>query len=234
MQSMQSSLLRNAEARAVRSRQDAENLDASARAEEPFERGLQAVKQAVALRRASKIDAATRSFWTAADEFGTAAVESKKIADADAADQTRLAAEQRVKTRENERPAPSARQGTTANDQAQRNLPDQAIEQELVNQTFRRYEAAYAKLSVDSIRSVYPSAPLDQLAIDFAGYRSYAMTIEPDNYLFVSTATLTAIIVKSRMIHDVVTKAGQRKRSERPQTIELEKQRNIWIIKQIR
>ena len=60
------------------------------------------------------------------------------------------------------------------------------------------------------------------------------MTIEPDNYLFVSTATLTAIIVKSRVIHDVVTKAGQRKRSERPQTIELEKQRNIWIIKQIR
>jgi len=235
LRSIQDSLLREAQARAVRSRQAAENLDANARAEETFERGLQAAKQAIAQRRAGKIDAATRSFWVAADEFSAAAVESQKIADAEDAVQARRAAEQaRVKTRENERPEPPGRQRPNADGQIARNAPDTTIEQELVNQTLRRYEAAYASLKADSVRSVYPSAPLDQLATDFAGYRSYTMKIEVDEYLFVSTATQTSAVVKSRIVHDVVTRSGQRTRSERPQTFQLEKQRNIWIIDQVR
>ena len=103
-----------------------------------------------------------------------------------------------------------------------------------MNQTLRRYEAAYASLKADSVRSVYPSAPLDQLATDFAGYRSYTMKIEVDDYLFVSTAAQTSAVVKARIVHDVVTRSGQRTRSERPQTFQLEKQRNIWIIDQVR
>jgi hypothetical protein len=235
LRSIQDSLLREAQARAVRSRQAAENLDANARAEETFERGLEAAKQAIALRRAGKIDAATRSFWVAADEFSAAAVESRKIADAEDADQARRAADQaRVKARENERPAPPGRQPPNADGQTARNAPDTTIEQELVNQTLRRYEAAYASLKADSVRSVYPSAPLDQLATDFAGYRSYTMKIQVDDYLFVSTATQTSAVVKGRIVHDVVTRSGQRTRSERPQTFQLEKQRNTWIINQIR
>ena len=225
LRSIQDSLLRDAQARAVRSRQAAESLDANARAEETFERGLQAAKQAIALRQAGKIDAATRSFWTAADEFGAAAVESKKVADAEE--------QARVKARENERPEP-ARQRPNADGQPARNAPDTRVEQELVNQTLRRYEAAYASLNVDNVRSVYPSAPLDQLATDFAGYRSYTMKIEVDDYLFVSTAAQTSAVVKARIVHDVVTRSGQRTRSERPQTFQLEKQRSIWIIDQVR
>jgi len=157
LRSIQDSLLREAQARAVRSRQAAENLDANARAEETFERGLQAAKQAIAQRRAGKIDAATRAFWVAADEFGAAAVESQKIADAEAAEQARRAAEQaRVKAKENERPEAPGRQRPNANGQTARNAPDTTIEQELVNQTLRRYEAAYAGLKVDSVRTVYP------------------------------------------------------------------------------
>jgi len=235
LRNIQDSLLREAQAKAVRSRQSAENLDANARAEETFERGLQAAKQAIALRRAGKIDAATRAFWVAADEFGAAAVESQKAADAEDAEQARRAAEQaRVKAKENERPEAPGRQRPNANGQTARNAPDTTIEQELVNQTLRRYEAAYASLKADSVRSVYPSAPLDQLATDFAGYRSYTMKIEVDDYLFVSTAAQTSAVVKARIVHDVVTRSGQRTRSERPQTFQLEKQRNIWIIDQIR
>jgi hypothetical protein len=95
LRSIQGSLLRDAQARAVRARQDAETLDASARAEEPFERGLEAAKQAIALRRAGKIDAAARSFLAAADEFGAAAVEARKIADAEEAEQARVKAREK-------------------------------------------------------------------------------------------------------------------------------------------
>ena len=173
LRSVQNSLLRDAQAKTARSKHDAENLESSARAEEPFERGLQAEKQAAALRRAGRIDAAIRSLWTAAGEFGAAAAASKKIADAEAEPAPLAAEPPPVKTKGNDRPESPGRQQPRANDQAARGVPDPTIEQDLVNQVFRRYEAAYATLSADSVRSVYPSAPLDRLATDFAACRSY-------------------------------------------------------------
>ena len=104
-----------------------------------------------------------------------------------------------------------------------------------MDQVLRRYEAAFASLTADNVRSVYPSAPLDQLAKDFANSRSYTLTVQVDSYQFVFTDTLTAATIAARIGHDVVPKSGARStKSEKPQTIQLEKQGANWIIKYIR
>ena len=233
LRTMLDSLLRDAQAGARRSKQDAVDVEAMTRAGEAFGRGLQAEREAVRLRRTVRIDAATRSFWVAADEFKAAAAEARRIAEADDAEQARLADEQaRIKNKESERIVEPAH--PNADDRAGRKSPSAAVEQVLVDQTLRRYEAAYASLNADGIKSVYPTAPVDQLAKDFAGYRSYTLKVQVDEYKFFFSETLTAVIVKGRMVHDFLPKSGRRNQFERSQTVQLEKQRNVWIIKQIR
>jgi hypothetical protein len=187
------------------------------------------------LRRAGRIDAATRSFWVASDEFKEAVAESRRIADREEAEQARLADERaRIKTKENERVPPQGQPKPNADGQAARKSSSAAVEQALVDQTLRRYEAAYAGLSADGVKSVYLLAPLDQLAKDFAGYRSYTLTVQVDEYKFFFSETLTAAIVTGRILHDFQPKSGQRTHFERSQTLQLEKQGTTWIIKQIR
>jgi hypothetical protein len=228
------SLLREAQVGADRSKRYAMDLDASSRAEEAFGRGLRAEREAVRLRRAGRIDAATRSLWVASDEFKEAVAEARRIADREEAEQARLADERaRIKTKENER-VPQGPPKPNADGQAARKSPSAAAEQALVDQTLRRYEAAYASLSADGVKSVYLLAPLDQLAKDFAGYRSYTLKVQVDEYKFFFSETLTAAIVTGRILHDFQPKSGQRTQFERSQTLQLEKQGTTWIIKQIR
>ena len=211
-------LLREAQEAAARSKQDATDLDAAARAEEAFNQGLQREKQAVSLRRTGKIDAATRSFLVAADRFKAAAEESRRI---EAEEQARIKTNPAV-------PPPPARL-----DQPKKPL-NTDLEQTLVTQTLRRYEAAYASLSANDVRSVYPSAPIDQLAKDFADYRAYTLKIEISEFYFIVTETLTAVRITGRVTHDVLAKSGQRTQSQRSQIFTLEKQGPTWVIVHIR
>jgi hypothetical protein len=211
-------LLSEAQEAAARSKQDATDLDAAARAEEAFNQGLQREKQAVSLRRTGKIDAATRSFLVAADRFKAAAEESRRI---EAEEQARIKTKPAV-------PPPPARL-----DQAKKPL-NTDLEQTLVTQTLRRYEAAYASLSANDVRSVYPSAPIDQLAKDFADYRAYTLKIEIGEFYFIVTETQTAVRITGRVTHDVLAKSGQRTQSQRSQIFTLEKQGPTWVIVHIR
>ncbi len=211
-------LLSEAQEAAARSKQDATDLDAAARAEEAFNQGLQREKQAVSLRRTGKIDAATRSFLVAADRFKAAAEESRRI---EAEEQARIKTNPAV-------PPPPARL-----DQPKKPL-NTDLEQTLVTQTLRRYEAAYASLSANDVRSVYPSAPIDQLAKDFADYRAYTLKIEMSEFYFIVTETLTAVRTTGRVTHDVLAKSGQRTQSQRSQIFTLEKQGPTWVIVHIR
>jgi TIR domain len=212
-------LLREAQEAAARSKRDATDLDAAARAEEAFNQGLQREKQAVSMRRASRIDAATRSFWVAADRFKAAAEESRRIEAEEHA---------RIKTNPVGPPPP------TGLDQPKKPL-NTDLEQTVVTQTLRRYEAAYANLSANDVRSVYPSAPIDQLAKDFADYRAYALKIETNEFLFyVFSETRTSVVVTSRVSHDVLAKSGQRTQFLRSQIFTLEKQGPTWVIVHIR
>jgi hypothetical protein len=211
-------LLSEAQEAAARSKQDATDLDAAARAEEAFNQGLQREKQAVSLRRTGKIDAATRSFLVAADRFKAAAEESRRI---EAEEQARIKTNPAV-------PPPPARL-----DQAKKPL-NTDLEQTLVTQTLRRYEAAYASLSANDVRSVYPSAPIDQLAKDFADYRAYTLKIEIGEFYFIVTETQTAVRITGRVTHDVLAKSGQRTQSQRSQIFTLEKQGPTWVIVHIR
>ena len=211
-------LLNEAQEAAARSKQDATDLDAAARAEEAFNQGLQREKQAVSLRRTGKIDAATRSFLVAADRFKAAAEESRRI---EAEEQARIKTNPAV-------PPPPARL-----DQPKKPL-NTDLEQTLVTQTLRRYEAAYASLSANDVRSVYPSAPIDQLAKDFADYRAYTLKIEISEVYFIVTETLTAVRITGRVTHDVLAKSGQRTQSQRSQIFTLEKQGPTWVIVHIR
>ncbi len=212
-------LLREAQEDAARSKQDATDLDAAVRAEETFNQGLLREKQAVSLRRTGKIDAATRSFLMAAVRFNSAAEESRRI---EAEEQARIKASP-------VRPPPP-----TVLDQPKKPL-NTDLEQTVVAQTLRRYEAAYANLSANDVRSVFPSAPIDQLAKDFADYRAYTLKIEINELLFyVFSETRTSVVVTCRVSHDVMAKSGQRTQSVRSQIFTLEKQGPTWVIVSIR
>ena len=220
------SLLRDAQASARRAREDAIESDAVDRAEEPFQQGQKREREGVRLQRAGRLDAATRAFWGAADEFNAAATESRQ-----AANQEKAAAEHagRPDKAPASAPAPAPRQ-------PQQN-PDErtAAETPLVRQALRRYEAAYASLRVNNVRSVYPSAPVDQLAKEFADNRSYTLTVDVDAYQFVFTESLTAATITVRITRDIVPKAGPRStKADQPHSIQLEKQGGSWIIRQIR
>jgi len=90
-------------------------------------------------------------------------------------------------------------------------------------------------LRVNNVRSVYPSAPVDQLAKEFADSRSYMLIVEVEATQFVFTDTLTAAIVTARITHDIEPKTGPRStKADQPHVIQLEKQGGSWIIKQIR
>ena len=219
LNSVMRTLLGEAQEAAARSKQDATDLDAAARAEEAFNQGLQREKQAVSLRRTGRIDAATRSFWVAADRFKAAAEESRRIEAEELA---------RAKTNPVVPPPP------TRLDQPKKPLNTE-LEQTLVTQTLRRYEAAYASLSANDVRGVYPSGPIDQLAKDFADYRAYTMRIEISEFLFyVFSETRTSVVVTSRVSHDVVPRSGQKTQFQRSQIFTLEKQGPAWVIVQIR
>jgi hypothetical protein len=212
-------LLREAQEAAARSKQDAKDLEADARADDAFNQGLQSEKQAGSLRRTGRIDAATRSFWEAADRFKAAAEESSRI---EAEEQARI-------TTNPVRPPPP-----TGLDQPKKPL-NTDLEQLVVTQTLRRYEAAYANLSANDVRSVFPSAPIDQLVKDLADYRAYTLRIEISEFKFyVFSETRTSVVVTSRVSHDALAKSGQRTQFLRSQIFTLEKQGPTWIIVQIR
>jgi hypothetical protein len=225
LRTMLDSLLGDAQVAAQRSKQHAIDLDASARAEDAYSRGLQKQKDAEKQRRAGRIDAATQSFWAAAEQFNAAAAESRRMAKEEEAEQQTW-----LKKKESERAAAPPRQQPKVSDPAE-------LEQEaqVVRQTLQRYEAAYASLRAESVRSVYPSAPIDQLAKDFADYRSYTMTIQvADTKFFFLSETRTSAIVTAHVIHEVVPKSGRGTQVERAQTFTLEKQGKAWVIVQIR
>src|SRR5206468_5162631 len=106
-----------------------------------------------------------------------------------------------------------------------------AAEQELVTQMLRRYETLCATLKAENVRSVYPTASIDQLAKEFAEYRSYIVIIKPDRFRFTITSEGRIIgSVPSRVTYDLVPKSGPPTKSERAQTFLVEKQGNTWII----
>jgi len=225
LKNLAGSLLRDAQASARRAREDAVESNAADYAEEQLQQGLKREREAVRLQRAGRLDAATRAFWGAADEFNAAATESRE-----AANQEKAAAERREKA---PHPAPAPAPVPT---QPQQNLTERAAaERPLVEQALRRYEAAYASLRVNNVRSVYPSAPVDQLEKEFADNRSYTLTVEVDSYQFVFADSLTAATITARITRDIVPKAGPRStKADQPHTIQLEKQGGSWMIRQIR
>ena len=224
LKNLVATMLRDAQASARQAHEDAVEADADTNAEEPFQQGVRREREAMRLQRTGKQEAATRVFWGAADQFNAAATESKETIRREkaAAGQDR----RRVKAPD-ATPAPAAPRLSL--------IERRDAEQPLVEQALRRYEAAYASLAVNNVRSAYPTAPLDQLAKDFANSQSYTLTVHIDGYQFILTDTLSAVMVAVHISHDVVQKSGARNtRVDKPQTIELEKQGANWIIRQIR
>ena len=211
----------------ARAKQAALNPDASQSAKEAFDRGLQRERQAVTLRRAGRNDAAIRSYKAAAEQFAAAL----KLAEEDA-EQERLAAE---RNRKETAPAPAPARVPNAAAQPDRKPLNTDAEQEVVTETLHRYEAAYASLKAENVRNVFPSVRIDQLARDFADYRSYFMNIKIGELKFYTFADgRSNAIVTARVSHDVQPKSGPRNQSERSQTFTLEKQGQGWIIVAVR
>jgi TIR domain/Caspase domain len=227
--SMLNSLLVDAQSAAARAKQEAIRLDAKAKAVEPFSQGLQREGEAARLRRTGRIDASTRAWWAAADQFAAAAAESRQVAEEEEAEQARInsnkataGAGAQTRLHENvERPADPK-------------LPDSAVEKSLVDRTLRAYEAAYVGLSAEAVRSVFPAGPIEQLGRDFAGYQSYVLRIRVEAYDFLFNESLWIATVPAVVLHEIRPKSGQAARFEQSQTFQLVKQGNTWIIRTIR
>ena len=70
------------------------------------------------------------------------------------------------------------------------------------NQTLRRYETAYATMRVDAVRSVYPSAPIDELEKDFAGATSCTVKVVIDgNWRLTAASIILGIGERDRSHH---------------------------------
>ena len=224
-----SSLWADAQAAAARSKRDAMNVDAGEWAEDTFGSGLQREREAERLRRSGRTDSAIRALWAAADQFTTAAAQARQVAVEEAAEQVRIdrkaiAGGDDKQTPPRDSPAPDAN----------RKLPDSVVEESLVAKTLRRYEAAYAALDADAVKSVFPAAPIDQLTRDFGGYRSYALSIKVHEYNLYRSKDLTWMNVPAIIVHVISPKSGVTTSIERSQTIQLVKQGDAWVIRQIR
>ena len=223
-----SSLWTDAQAAAARSKRDAMNVDADERAEEIFGAGLQKEREAERLRRSGRTDSGIRALWAAADQFRSAAAHARQVVEEEAAEQVRIdrkaAAGGDTPTPPRASPAP----------EATRKLPDSTVEEALVVKTLRRYEAAYAALDADAVKSVFPAAPIEQLMRDFAGYRSYSLSIKVHEYNLYRSEELTWMNVPATVVHVISPKSGVTTSIERSQTIQLVKQGGAWVIRQIR
>lgn len=220
LRKMLDSMLRDAQASAQQAKQAAIDADAEATAEEAFGRAALKEREAVRLRREGKLDAATRSFLVAAAQFSTAG----RLAEEEA-EQARVAEARRKKEVP---PIP--------NNPAERKTLDTAAERELATEMLRRYEAAYGTLKAENIKSIYPAAPIDELAKELAEYRSYSLKITPADFTFVSQADGRILgRAPCRVTYDIVPKSGPRTQGERSQTFLLEKPGGkTWIIVGIR
>jgi hypothetical protein len=197
---------------AALSKRDAMNVDAEERSEDAFRAGVQKEREAERLRRSGRIDSSIRALWAAADQFSAAAADAK-------ADNEKAA-----------EPPPRDSPSVEANQKP----ADSALEEALALKTLRRYEAAYAALDVQAVRSVFPTAPIDELTRDFAGYRSYSMSIKVHEYRLYRSADLTWMNVPATIVHVISPKSGMTTSTERSQTIQLVKQGGAWVIRQIR
>ena len=104
-------------------------------------------------------------------------------------------------------------------------------EEERVRETLRRYEAAYASLSVGSVRSVFPSVSA-RLQETFDDLSSYSLAVKVQKIAF--SANGATATVSSEASHSLRTKAGRSSTQVRSQTFTLQKQANGWVITQIR
>jgi hypothetical protein len=224
LRTMRDSMLTEAREGAARSRRDALALDAGERAGKAFGQGRESERAAEKLRRTGKIEDATRSFWMAADQFMAAAAEAKRIAkeEEDAAPPVSAS-----------KPAPPAAVPPPPVPVERQKL-DVALEIAAGNQMMREYEAAYARRSPSAVKSVYPSAPLDQLEKEFAGVTAYQLTVEIDNsnWKIVSSASQLIATATGRVTRAFV-RAGVVTEIARSQIFYLEKTGKTWIIKDI-
>jgi hypothetical protein len=108
------------------------------------------------------------------------------------------------------------------------------LEQRLVEDTLRRYEAAYASLNADAVTSVHPTAPIEQLRQEFAGYRSYTLTIKVVRYdFFTAPPNWFAARLQAEVTHEIVSRSGESERFLRTQIIRLDMQGTNWVIRDI-
>jgi hypothetical protein len=204
------------------------NVDAEDRAQDAFNAGIQKEADAERLRRTGRPDAAIRALWAASDQFRAAAADARQAADVQAGEQTRI---DRNATTTGTRETPARDDRAPAINQE---LPSSAAEEALVVKTLRQYEAAYAALDADAVKRVFPSAPIDQLTRDFAGYRSYSISIRVHEYRLFRSSDLTWMNLPSTVIHVISPKSGVTTTVERTHTIQLVKEAGVWVIRQIR
>jgi hypothetical protein len=205
------------------------NVDAEERAEDTFGSGLQKEREAERLQRSSRTDSAIRALWAAADEFRTAAAHARQVAVEEAAEQLRNDRKANASGDDTQTPP---RDSPAAD--AARKLPESVVEEALVVKTLHRYEAAYADLDAEAVKSVFPAAAIDQLTLDFAAYRSYSLSIKVHEFNLYRSGNLTWMNVPATIVHVISPKSGVMTSIERSQTIQLVKQGGAWVIRQIR
>jgi len=230
------------------SKTDARNAGATSGAASEFSQALQEASEGAKLRDAGRAPSAVRLFWAAAEDFGKAAERSRQAA-SERAGQAQLIEEQ---VSQRQLADEQARMKQAAVEEARRH---QAVEQERLNSpkgaaaqplppgtdaseedrvrgALRRYEAAFASLSVSDVRGVFPSAPADQLERTFGDLSSYRLDVQIQKVAFFdngASATVACVVT-----HEFRQKSGKETRASRAQTFVLQRREKAWVIVLIR
>jgi tetratricopeptide (TPR) repeat protein len=251
LQKIVNSLLSDAQSAAQRARDAAVKAGAGSLA--AFAEGRRLENEAARSRDANRNDAAIRSLWKAADRFEAAGQQATAAAE-EQARQQRLAEEQRQKqppadepSRERARPTDQPRpkeETKVAENRPVVPLPadpppstpprtqgvNRAEEEGRVRAVLQRYEAAYDRLEIGTLKAVFPSMSRE-LERGLAKFRSYDMELRVQKIDLSPDATSAVATCDVR--HEFVGDAGGTQKFQDTRIITLRKQGTSWIIETI-
>jgi hypothetical protein len=217
LRSLLDSLFRDAQNGMTRSKRDALAIEADTRADDKFNLATQKEREGTRQRRAGRTADATRSFWAATDHFKAATAEAKQIADAEAA------VERRNKENQQRPGNPAPQTPPAVVELPKRPTIDNDAENRAVMQMLRQYEAAYNGRNMAQITTLFPTAPVDQVAREFANTRSHQLTIDLLDTAFSAVSTGWAGRALCRVVHEAVSNQNVSSRFVRSEIFTLEK-----------
>jgi serine/threonine-protein kinase len=221
--------------------------DAAMRANAPslatatYEAAMGRVREALAERKTGRVPASINAFWAARDLFTKASSEAKDATEREAERkraEARAAEEAKAKAdaaRAEKTPPPPVNppkvesKPPAAVPKPETNVPRPADDRQLIDQTLRRYEAAYNAMDVTALRRVWEMSQSQAQGIErgFGNATSYQVSVQPTN---IAIKGDTATVVAETSFTVRLRGAGGTQEATSTTTFTLQKRGPLWMI----